>query len=51
MTLDYRQWPAMARRWLELRRFTRQLDANLQARRNARASGKVYVSGYVRGKS
>jgi hypothetical protein len=40
--------PAPLVRWLERRRFTRELDSRLAARKQARSEGRVYVSGYVR---
>jgi hypothetical protein len=37
-------------RWLDNRRFRRELDSRLAARKQARSEGRVYVSGYVRAK-
>jgi hypothetical protein len=37
-------------KYLALRRFRRDLDSRLAARKQARSEGRVYVSGYVRAK-
>lgn len=43
--------PSFIARKIEAWRFARQLDRNLAARREARLEGRVYVSGYTRGKA
>lgn len=41
---------AFVRRWIELRRYARQLETNLAARKRARMLGTVFVGSYTRRK-